>query len=52
MNNGYNAKDNLDPTASFAGNDGGINWNANWGEVNDDGVVNTGDVQITADAVK
>jgi uncharacterized repeat protein (TIGR01451 family) len=51
VNNGYNAKDNLDPTASFAGNDGGLNWNANWGEVNDDGVVNTGDVRVTADAV-
>jgi uncharacterized repeat protein (TIGR01451 family) len=47
--NGYNAKDNFDPTASYSGNDGLVPWSTNWVEQGDDGVINTGDVQILSD---
>jgi hypothetical protein len=47
---GNNARDDFDPTVSFSGNDGGLNWNNNWTESSDDGVVNTGDVRIMTDA--
>ncbi len=50
VQNGYNAKDDFDPTVSFSGNDGGVNWSTNWVEQSDDGVINTGDVRIMADA--
>jgi uncharacterized repeat protein (TIGR01451 family) len=46
---GNNARDDFEPTASFSGNDGGLYWNNNWTEINDNGVVNTGDVQILND---
>lgn len=49
VRNGYNAKDNFDPTAVYNGNDGGINWNANWVEQNDNGIINSGYVQIIPD---
>ncbi|MBP1663209.1 MAG: hypothetical protein H6Q19_349, partial [Bacteroidetes bacterium] len=48
--NGYNAKDNF-ATASFSGNDGGINWTTSWveqGELSQN--VSAGDVRIMADA--
>jgi uncharacterized repeat protein (TIGR01451 family) len=47
---GYFAIDDFDPTASFSGNDGSVNWSSNWVEQGDNGVINTGDVQIIADA--
>lgn len=46
--NGYSAKDDFDPVASFDGNDGGINWNNNWSETGDDNKVGSGSVQIRA----
>lgn len=51
VRNGFNAKDNFDPSASYSGNDGGMNWSSNWVEQNDNGVINTGYVQIIPDAV-
>ncbi len=50
VQNGYNAKDDFDATASFTGNDGGVNWGTNWVEQADDNVINTGDVRIMTDA--
>ncbi|HLO46470.1 MAG TPA: SdrD B-like domain-containing protein [Leadbetterella sp.] len=47
---GNNARDDFDPTASFSGNDGGLNWNNNWSEVGDDANFTTGDVRIIPDA--
>jgi len=47
--NGYYAKDDFDPTATYAGNDGSVNWTTNWAEQSDDGVINTGDVRIIND---
>ncbi|OYU65331.1 MAG: hypothetical protein CFE22_14410 [Cytophagaceae bacterium BCCC1] len=46
---GSNARDDFDPTTSFSGNDGGLNWNNNWTESGDDGALATGDVRIMAD---
>ncbi|MCP9754658.1 DUF11 domain-containing protein, partial [Lacihabitans sp. CCS-44] len=46
---GNNARDDFDPSVSYSGNDGGLNWNNNWTESSDDGVVNTGDVRIMTD---
>lgn len=51
VRNGFNAKDNFDPTASYAGNTGGVNWSSNWVEQSDNGVINTGYVQIIPDVV-
>ncbi|MDP1816062.1 MAG: SdrD B-like domain-containing protein [Leadbetterella sp.] len=47
---GNNARDDFDPTPSYSGNDGGLLWNNNWTESSDDGVINTGDIRIMADA--
>ncbi|MFA5974317.1 MAG: Calx-beta domain-containing protein, partial [Lentimicrobiaceae bacterium] len=47
--NGFDAKDDFDPTASYSGNDGGVNFSSNWLEQSDDGVLGTGDVQIIPD---
>jgi uncharacterized repeat protein (TIGR01451 family) len=47
---GNNARDDFDPTASFGGNDGGLNWNNNWSEVGDDGNFASGDIRIMTDA--
>ena len=48
--NGYNAKDDFEPTPSFIGNDGGINWTSSWVEQGDNGIINSGDVRIIPDA--
>ena len=47
---GNNARDDFDPAPSYSGNDGGLLWNNNWTESGDDGVINTGDIRIMADA--
>ena len=47
--NGYFAKDDFDPVASFSGNDGGVNWDNNWVEQSDNGVIDSGDVRIMSD---
>jgi protocatechuate 3,4-dioxygenase beta subunit len=49
--NGFSAIDNMDPAASFSGNDGSTNWTTNWLEQADDLNLATGDVRITADAL-
>ena len=47
--NGYYAQDDFDPAGGFAGNDGSVNWQANWVEVGDDLNASAGDVRVMTD---
>ncbi|MDI6051140.1 Ig-like domain-containing protein, partial [Flavobacterium sp. XS2P24] len=49
--NGYYARDDFEPAATFSGNDGSVNWNTNWVENSDDLNIATGDVRVITDAV-
>ena len=47
--NGYYARDDFDPAGGFDGNDGSVNWQANWVEVGDDSNAGAGDVRVATD---
>ncbi|MCP3871293.1 MAG: tandem-95 repeat protein, partial [Gammaproteobacteria bacterium] len=46
---GYDAADDFDPVAGFAGNDGALDWDNNWSEQGDNGSPASGAIQITQD---
>jgi len=47
--NGLFAKDDFDPTPSFSGNDGSVNWSSNWSEQGDNNNFSTGNIIIMLD---
>ena len=47
--NGFYAKDSFDPTASFTGNIGSVDWTNSWTEQGDDSNIGAGDIRILED---